>query len=353
MKYAVLLLGALFLNQEAKADLKGAWGGTSFPSTMVPRYNDKLDKLPLSGHAAGEKKFWSGDYWAFYKGSINQRWNAPGTPGFNLKSPTREEASKMSIEELSELAPTEKYDLFTGRYDYPLKKEVAEKADPYAAEWEGICHGWAPAALNHNEPTAKVLVNPDGIAIPFGSSDIKALLSYYYAYEFKVSNTHQMGRRCSQNGIFIFSKNCKQDLNAGSFHIVLANKIGLQKEGFLADLDRYKEVWNHPVISYESEIISERRGGGWGAARGTKKIVRVETTLNYIDESVNDWQVLLGTDEQKVEQKIFSYDLEIGAYGNIIGGVWKTQDRPDFLWTKEKAVIWVGQFDRLNELLND
>ena len=92
--------------------------------------------------------------------------------------------------------------------------------------------------------SAALALNPDGIRIPFGSSDIKALVSYYYANGF-ISNTHQMGRRCYEDGN---RSDCEEDLNAGAFHIVLVNKIALRNEGIIIDLKRGLEVWNHPII---------------------------------------------------------------------------------------------------------
>lgn len=353
MKNSIALMALMMISQVSHASIDQAWSGVSYPGIMGQSFETSFGRLPLSGHAKGEKKYWSGGYWPYQKGSINIRWNSSAQEGFNLVSPSKEQAMKMSYEELASLSPSEKYDLFTGKYNYPMKARVEEEGDPYADEWEGICHGWAPASMNHNEPTPKVMTNPDGIQIPFGSSDIKALLSYYYAQEFKVANTHQMGRRCSDHGIIILSKHCKEDLNAGAFHIVLTNKIGRMGEAFLADLDRLREVWNHPVVAYETEIIKDNMKPKMNSARGTKKVVRVNTTVSYIDEAPNTWSPVLGTSGQIVETKEFLYDLDLSAYGTIIGGDWKSRERPDFLWSKEKALIWVGGFERLNELLND
>lgn len=355
MKNGLILVIFLIMAQNAFAELKEVWSGYSAPGIMG-HLNVNFNQLPGSGRATGEKKFWSGDYWAFQQGSINLRWNTSEPQGFDLVSPTKEEAMKMTQEELARLSPTEKYDLFTGRYDYPLKKEIEEeRADSYAAYWEGICHGWAIAAINHNEPLPKIMTNPDGIQIPFGSSDIKALISYYYAYVFKVANTHQVGRRCDQRGLGrAFSRTCQQDLNAGAFHIILANKLGIEKVGLIAELDPGKEVWNHPIVAFESEFSRKHNPHIFSnAARGTKSIIRVSTTLTYIDEGENTWEPVLGTDKQVTKTEEYLYDIELDAYDRIIGGMWKSKNRPDFLWTTEKALIWVGKFDRLNELMND
>ncbi|HXH75476.1 MAG TPA: hypothetical protein VNJ08_10955 [Bacteriovoracaceae bacterium] len=355
MKTVFIFLITTLISQGTYAyvnKLDEEWTSVSAPDIMSTTLIHQFDLLPLSGNAQKGQNFWSGDYWAFRNGSINYRWNDPSKEGFNLNSPSREEAANMSLDQLARLSPSEKYDLFTGRYHYPLKAFVDEKGDPGAESWEGICHGWAPSSLNHSEPTPKNMVNPDGIVIPFGSSDIKALLSYYYAFEFKVADTHQMGRRCERGGFWGWSNDCKQDLNAGAFHIVLANKIGIEGTGFMADLDRYKEVWNHPVYAYETVVTGTRKAKR-DSAPGTVSVVLVETSVHYVDEAPSTWDTVIGTEGQRVLTKEFEYDLDIDANGKIIGGEWHSRQRPDFLWTYEKALIWVGQFDRLNELLND
>lgn len=352
MKTGLIFIISFLVSQVTLARIDTEWPDVSAPTIMSHSFVHEFDLMPLSGKAHGPQKFWSGDYWASRNGSINYRWNDPGQEGFDLQSPTREQAERMSLESLARLSASEKYDLFTGRYDYPLKNRVEENGDAYADEWEGICHGWAPASMNHNEPTPKTVINPDGISIPFGSADIKGLLSYYYANEFKVASTHQMGRRCANGGFWNRRKDCKKDLNAGAFHIVLANKIGIQGAGFLADLDRFKEVWNHPVHSYETKVVRVGKKDS-NSAPGTVRVIRVETNVHYIDESRSTWDTVIGTDGQRVLTKEFEYELDIDAGGNIIGGDWKSRQRPDFLWTTEKALIWVGGFERLGELLND
>ena len=178
MKAIVFLLGTL-LSRSAAAEEKRAWDRGSDP-LLLKVTERNINALPLQGQIADSRKAWSSDFWSKKKGGINYRWNAQRPIGFNLKSPSKEQAAKMSIAELSTLAATEKLDLFSGAYDYPLKREIARYADSDAPSWEGICNGWSEAALHHNEPLAVIVVNPDGISIPFGCSDIKALLSWYY-----------------------------------------------------------------------------------------------------------------------------------------------------------------------------
>ncbi len=348
-----IVLSTFALGAFAQSQLAfGPWKGFSDPEIMSSGFTHKLSDLPLAGSAEDGKHAWSGHYWPSQKGGINHRWNSPLNEMFKYSSPNKDQVAKMSLEELAQLAPTEKYDLFLGQYNYPLKQEAAMSANPRAADWAGICHGWAPATLHHVEPTAKVLTNPDGIQIPFGSADIKALLSYYYAFYHETDTTSQMGLRCFFGSWMGGMRGCDDDLNAGAFHIVIANKLGLEKKGFLADVDRYKEVWNQPVVGFKSVILATLPVSS-SAAKSAVKELRVSTELFYVDESDPTWDVVHGTKDQLISKLDLEYRLEINAEGKIVGGEWESKTRPDFLWYKEKATNFTGMFSKLPMLLND
>jgi hypothetical protein len=331
-----------------------AWKGFSAPEIMASGFKHSFKELPLEGSVVIGPKAWSGHYWPSQEGGINVRWNHPAKEGFKYKSPTREQVIKMSLAERAQLAPSEKYDLFTGQYHYPMKALAATAANRRAPDWAGICHGWAPATLHHNEPTPKTVLNPEGIEIPFGSSDIKALLSYYYAFHYESESSHQVGLRCFFGRWMGGARNCEQDLNAGAFHIVISNMLGLRKEGFMADVDRFKEVWNQPVVAYKSKVLADNLKPAQGAASSAVKEMRIATEFFYVDEVDNvTWDVVHGTKNQLIASRKYEYRLELDASGKIVGGEWESDERPDFLWNKEKAPEFIGILSRLPELLND
>lgn len=316
---------------------------------MGKHFIKKISMLPLKGEAESETKYWSSDYWGLIRGGINYRWYSQTPEGFNLKSPDLKEALKMSQEELKTLSPSEKFDLFRGKYDYPLKNKVSKIASPRRKEWEGICHGWAMAALNHSEPVPRTVTNPDGLQIPFGSSDIKALLSYYYAYKYDPDTTHQMGRRC-------YGKNycTKEDMNAGAFHIVIANRVGLEKNSFIADIENKHEVWNQVVKDYDSEILEADLPPSFDSAKGTKKVVRIRNKVRVVFNIVkNSWMPALGTPNQTYKELLYEYDLDLDRNDNIIGGKWRSKVRPDFLWMVKKTSEFNGDFSSLKRLIRD
>lgn len=328
------------------------WKGFSAPEIISSGFTHKFDALPMEGEMSEKQKGWSGPYWASRLGGINLRWNTEEQKGWKYSSPSKGAALSMSQEELMKLSATEKYDLYMGNYAYPLRKEAWENSDKGAPEWAGICHGWAPAAIHHNEPTPKVLTNPDGLKVPFGSGDIKALLSYYYAFNFDVHGG-QLGLRCYFGSWLGGVRGCNDDLNAGAFHIVMANRLGLEKKGFLMDRDQARQVWNQPVVGFKSQVTSGYLRPSRKAAKAAVREVRVQTQLIYTDEADATWETVMGTDKQKFLVMELQYRLELNANNEIVGGEWESDLRPDFIWDKPKAPAFEGYLSGLKNLTND
>lgn len=336
------------------------------PAKKIPEFKsatvEKLDgsdnvkyiDLPLEGKVADEDKLWSGDFWPLNKGSINLRWNALIQDGFSYVSPTREEIFVMTVDVMNTLSPAEKFDILMGRYDFPLKTEVAASARMDAEEWEGLENGWAAASMNHVEPKGKTLRNPDGLPVPFGSSDIKAILSYYYANVHKEKIDRTMGMKCElKNGWLNTNAKCKNRLDAGSFHVMLTNKVGLQKRPFFVDVERYQEIWNHPVVAYTAKIENTDPPGA-DATHGAASSVLFKTTITYIDRArINSMNPVLGTEDQVAKQLTYTYKVYTNYQGDVIGGKWMSSERPDFVWMMKGTQDFTGPFAGLNELLDN
>jgi hypothetical protein len=327
-----------------------AWNGANDPAIMSTNFEVILSKLPTKGNLFEDAKAWPGYYWANNKGGIAQRWNAPNPEHFKYESPTRSEITFLSSTDINRLSPAEKFDLFLGRYDYPLVKKVWGQTSRFASEWHGICHGVAPASLNHSEPKTVTVTNPDGIEVTFYAADLKALLAYYYA---KVSDRpiKQVGKRCFINSWVPFIgkyPGCK-DVNAGAFHIIMANKLGLEKTGFIADMDRFKEVWNHAALEFSS-VIGRALAPSRKSAPGTVRRVFVRTTVKYSASIDPQQSSVIGTPLAEYDERNYTYWLDLDYKGEIIGGEWSSKDRPDFLWIKEKE-DFKGEFSALYQLL--
>lgn len=327
------------ISESAQAD---RWNGSNNPAIMDSGFTYQLDRLPNEGKL--EILPWSETYWPSQKGSINVRWNQPEPQGFSYLSPRRDQIAVMSREELSRLSPSEKYDIYMGRYDYPLKEEVKGIATPSARWWAGLCDGWSTAALQYAEPMAVDATNPDGIVVPFAASDIKGLMSYAASQHFQVE-TRQVGSKCNGVGRIFKSAACA-DINAGALHVVLANQIGLKKQGFVVERDPGNQIWNQPVYGFKFQKMgsAQSRDGSYG--------VRVQATLFYADELEKpEWLPVVGTDKF-VEGKLeMDYVLDLDSGGNIVGGDWVGRSiHPDFVWLPMNHLVFTGYMDGINRL---
>jgi hypothetical protein len=111
--------------------------------------------------------------------------------------------------------------------------------------------------------------------------DVKAMLSYYQG-QVSQAPTQFLGLRCNIKIDDYDSARANEDdckgVNAGAFHIVLANQIGLKNKSFIADVTRDFQVWNHPISGFTSTIQS-KPGVSATAAPGTVRELQVQTTM--------------------------------------------------------------------------
>jgi hypothetical protein len=365
----LIVFASVMMMSSAYAD---KWGKTSNPSyfdviTGGQMTFDMRD-LPLAAKLQDDRMGWSESYWPSDVGGIAYRWNSTNPMPFKYKLKTKEELLKMSERELDELSPAELYDIAQGDYKYSLTKKVLGTYSEKDLWWEGICHGWSQAASNYPEPDKTVVTNKDGIKVPFGASDVKGLLAMHDAFNSKGLYT-RVGARCSIVGKVAgeaFPKDgdvpvpsasdanrpeCA-DVNAGAFHVILSNMIGIYSKGFVADVDRFNDVWNQPVVGYESVILGEMPLKGSDIKNGIAKKIRVATEMTYGDElefyspeAVAEGTIgfvskdpVTGTSAQTLGSKKYEYVLELDSMGKIIGGTWISESRPDMLWMKKKDV---------------
>lgn len=281
-----------------------------------------FDLLPLKGENKDKKKFWSMD---------RRHLNSRKQDGLSYNSPSRIEALSLSATKIEMLAPTEKYDLLMGRYDYPLKMEVERRAKEDQS-WDVFYYGWFGASLNHNEPVALRLKNPDGVIIPFRVSEIKALLSYAYS-KILITEGYLKSSHCDDLSFSVEDSRCEQDdLTALTFHTILANTLGLRGESFIADLDRYKNVKNRPLVSYQSTIINHSR-------TSTSRMITLLTKIFFKDVS------------QNINSMSLRYQLTLDLQGNMITSRWLGRERPDYLWAINKREEFPGNLSGIKLLL--
>ena len=311
------------------------------PLSIDPFLKRRFDSGTLSGSLG--KIPWSDSFWPSQQAGIAARWlMGKEFNNYTAHTYTPEELKSLSYDDLARLSPAEKYDIFQGKADtYPTTRWARQNNFASAPFWSGLCHGWAPASLNYDEPSPVLMQSPYGVLIPFGSSDIKALLSHYQGEIARIQAPAAgsfVGDACKADG-----PECK-GLNAGTFHLALTEEIGRKRKGVIIDATRGLQVWNFPVFAYNAKVLQER--AAQNAAGGHVKEILIENTISYALEIEPQWTPL-GDAGQAVRQVTYRYFVELNAKEEITGGTWldenlipaPTTDHPDFLWTKARPVF--------------
>lgn len=343
MKLCGVLLGAALVTANAMA---GDWNFQNDPTRINKNFELRFDSLPKAGEL-GKGRGWPSNYWPNYKGGIAHRWNSSYPNDFEYTSPSLARLRTMSASQINELSPAEKYDIFKGRYDYPTVKTSWSFTSRRHSVWYGICHGMSPSALHYSEPSTVTLTSADGITITFYSSDVKALMGHYYARVVNRPIT-QIGLSCSW-GISV--RGGCADVDAAAFHIMVGNMLGLTDQGFIADIDKGREKWNHTAYQYNTTVLS-RYSLSRVQRNGAVSAVKVRTSISFAASAkLPSRDELIGSTSSNVEyhHKVYTYTLELNAAGEIVGGEWNSADHPDYLWYGTK-VPFSGYFDQINTI---
>lgn len=356
MKNLILLFCVMsvfaFAEDNDKKEMGNKWDSQNNPYRINPNFESTFKALPLSGDMSSAGLGWPGYFWAKQKAGITQRWQVEQkrrSEHFKYDVSSVYQLKNMTQAQRDLLSPAEKYDIFMGNYSYPTVEKVRNATSPRDNDWSGICHGVSPAGLHHKEPAVKAITNKDGITITFFSSDLKALVAYYYA---KVSDSGitQIGKRCFLGKRMPFRGKGCNDVNPAALHIIMANRLGITKNGFIADIDRFKQVWNHVAVKFESKVLKYTKAQS-GSAPGTYRSVQIESVVHYTGGVEPKKLPILGTENAKWDLKTYKYTLDLDVKGKIIGGSWDSKQRPDFLWVKDKETFEDNYYGPIQSLL--
>lgn len=329
---------------------------------------------------------WSDDYWAIYLGQLGKRYADPRFPAstdweanhdYVADNPAGDVVAGGDKDAINRLSPSEKYDLLLGDSAFTLTQHMWEQGRYYFEKdgkvetWMGVCHGWACAAYMLPRPAKAItLIAGDGVTpITFYPSDIKALASQLWARARTASRF--IGGRCNdkdpatdENGRVI-SERCF-DTNPGAWHLAVVNQIGVAKRSFIIDATYDYEVWNQPVFEYDYVPVNPVHDAvapledaivpihmlpddtyAKYRSEKAKYVTAVYMDLTYVVETAPTHSPTDGPDKDGVKTVEYYYDLELDKDLNIIGGEWRQQTHPDFLWTPApttRAITPADQF---------
>lgn len=249
---------------EIKGDSAGTekqeerWTSSDAPSLFATSLEFKFDALPLTGEA--QTIPWAGNYWPTYDDNINFQWDGAndsaavkyeksfGVTGVEdavskahgIDSRTTAKECKESSECNSALGET-------------CGKRRGKDTGRCIPTWWGICHAWAPAAILLPEPKRPVTRN----GVTFKVQDLKALATLVHNSTTSkfvslrcnvgagddVVKLDEYGRPSNANA------QCR-DTNAGTWHVLSTNYLGIKRQAFVEDRTYDHQVWNQPVRGY-------------------------------------------------------------------------------------------------------
>ena len=391
MKYYFGMIGLILpllapafspLSLDYKEKIKNRLITKSFDSAKsAPSFNDNVQELfpeltieknllalPLIG--AVKDQPWSDDYWPIYKGILGARYAKEEFHELYTWKEAKEYVTSSPLSEnmnhafIDELSPSEKFDLLhtENHLDLPLTSSMWKQGEQYLTryneieKWMGICHGWAAASFMVKRPKNSVTVkDAKNKNIIFYPSDIKGLVSLLWASG-KYQN-HFVGGRCNSRDPEVneSGRPLRQDCfdnNPATFHLAVANGVGIHRKSFVMDVTFDYEVWNQPISSYAmifENVISKKRSDNPQDAiielknyrddpykdfrsKDAKYIVGVSIEVNYIVETQPSQLNIDHMDFDGISLSYYAYDLELDEDYNIIGGEWGDREHPDFLW---------------------
>jgi len=253
-------------DKPAQSDKKGGPDGkqdaydpsNDNPATFASDLEYQLAALPREGAATVAP--WPSNYWPTYLDSINHRWDGPQSQSaaakygaaFDVADVEDKVSRSFGIDRYrgSRTACTSAADCDADKGEDCAKREGASDG-VCIPMWWGICHAWAPASIMIAEPKHEVLHN----GVLFKVNDIKALLTLTWNRTY----TKFVSSRCNTNGNDLTRDaygNYRDDpacenTNAGTWHLIATNYLGIRNESFVYDRTYDDEVWNQPLRGYE------------------------------------------------------------------------------------------------------
>jgi hypothetical protein len=340
-----------------------------------------LSSLPESGTA--DHIYWSDSNWPSYLGGISWRWNDPSAARLDKRPEiTRKQVEHMSMVERAKLSPAEKYDAFMGWFgagstDWASRLEFLADEEP----WAGICGGWSSAVINFAEPAPVTVRGPSGIEIPFGSSDVKALLSMHMengvlAGELGVERGFEIPDIDDATEVFAelmlgVGKDCDisedpatcEDVSPAMFHLTLANIVGIAHDGFVLDVKTDKRRYYQPVYSFKAEKQAQTKHGDTVTIRyNTEVTTAVDlaekaftgdfdySNPNNFSFTVPRFEPNISGGHNAMTTRVFSYELTISRGGDIVSSKWLSTERPDSFFKMKKIDAFKGHFRGLAEI---
>lgn len=344
------------------------------------RYARRVLDVPTRGEAA--RTPWADTNWPEQQGGLAWRWNDPAFvqarpgPGSRLPytPPSEAHVRGMTRAELAKLSPAEKYDVFVGDFRYATTRYMLEGREDDTPWWAGICGGWSSAALEYPEPAPRDVTGPSGITVPFGSSDIKALLAYYHETGFipgllgveklfDVGGDFEGAQRIHAERVMAVGDDCSNDEcehpTAAEFHAVVGNELGVRKRGFVVDVRADERTYYQPAFRYESRVVEQGTADVSGAAaRRVRFRTTLETASDIADVRADEargtppsWEPRLASGRNVTATHEYEYEIVVAEDGTVVSSRWLSTERPDSVFVRDVPAGFVGHLRGLTQIM--
>lgn len=285
-------------------------------------------------------------------------------------------------------SPSEKYDYLLGDLNFTLTNHLKQESFNFAKtygdipNWFGICHGWSVASYFYDKPTHQIslLAQDKKTKVVFVPEDIKALASLYWANVGYTTNF--IGTRCNaleqtmENSDFstgLYTSDQCFSINPGSLLLTLTNHVGIKKKNLVLDPMADPEIWNQPLNAYSVSyfnILNSNFFPEINKVKVDKNQIKNsdDTFLKFLYKKISEkTKALVGvmfniTYTQEIFPYHYSYAIEdsnktetyIGVIelddkDNILGGEWKYNAHPNFLWKYDEDHPVEGCCDKMAE----
>jgi hypothetical protein len=361
-----------------------------------------LDQMGLS-RAKTPTQPWTSSYWPDSIGGIATRYGKNSVLGAKIETllnfgwnkgkwKDRNYRMKKNVLSLTEdeiaqnLSPSEKYDLLMGDMDFTLTNNIIAEIDyrfdhkldwntgiwadqKGMTSWVGICDGWTVASLHTPRPVHAVRVRgATGQMVTFYPDDLKGLASHLFARTNQWLGIERVGNRCQKmsgkKDEFGRPKEADcRDVDAGIWHAAVMNRIGIDKRGFIIDIDNNTKVNNHPVFGYEVQYFNPINGRIDSIQKSTVPIdevvdrksgffhkdathmVGVRMTVNMLDYAWPTGEENDSPAYDKLRSATYVYALELDPQGQILGGEWQSQGKKFLFFgdnaEKQPDMVWM------------
>lgn len=341
----LILISLLIVNLSwAQDEVPSLKDWKEYSSLLAKKYSINFRELPTSGKIG--KSPWAGNNWAASQGGATFRWNGRNRSNYNYNQLVKMDAGQRS-NIIKTLSPTEKFDILGADPLWSMTVGERKRASTPGAiaslsQWSAI------AGLNLNSPNPVNITNKDGISVPFGESDVGALLALGIMGGEPLKRIYLAGV-CNNKVKKLFNQyfrmditrdqlkqllanlNCNQ-MNAASFHVALTNLLGKRGEGLVIEFEDGRNNGNGRIVN-SYKITSQKDltpPPAPGDVLPRKKKLAITVSLDLVGDAKYSWNKT-GLGRAKISKSI-SYTLHINENGEIFGGSWAGGIFPKLFW---------------------